>query len=264
VHESFAGGTSDVRDGDMTAQLLAFIARRGREGRPFLGFAFYKSTHYSYDYPEETARFRPFATLNLALAPHQRTPTLYLNDYRNAVSHVDGLVGQIVDRLEQWGLLEETIIVVTSDHGEEFNDNEANYWGHGGNFTQYQTQVPLVLYVPGRPPRQVAQVTTHVDVPTTLVQEALRCGLDPHDYSNGQNLFGPLGDARPLVIGGYVNHALVLGDDVYVVYPFYVQKHKLSNIKAEAGAPRSDLARRSMEEMHRFFRPRGGRSEAAQ
>ena len=160
---------------------------------------------------------------------------------------------RLVDRMDAAGILDSTIVVITGDHGEEFNDNKANYWGHTGNFTEYQTQVPMIIYVPWEKPRRVDTVTAHVDIPPTLLQEGLGCDQDVRDYSNGRNLFGPAGPDRPLVISSYVNHAVVMGDDVFVVYPMYVQKYKLDDINAKAGAPSADLAKEAIEEMHRFY-----------
>jgi uncharacterized protein len=263
VHEAFAGATVDARDGDLTAQLIEFMEARHGEGRPAFGFAFYKSTHYGYHYPPAAARFQPFRVLNYALPGTERDLPLYLNHYRNAVSYVDGLVGQIVRRLEASGLLKDTIIIVTSDHGEEFNDNRAGYWGHCGNFTQYQTRVPFIVHVPWQRPRQVTQRTTHIDVPTTLVQTVLGCEGDPRDYSNGRNLFGLLAEDRPLLIGSYINHALIMGDDVYAVYPMYVRKYKITDINTPAAAPRVDLMEKAMEEMRRFYGAADGGQKVA-
>jgi membrane-anchored protein YejM (alkaline phosphatase superfamily) len=39
-------------------------------------------------------------------------------------------------------------VIVTSDHGEEFNDTGKNYWGHNGNFSPYQVAVPLLVRGP--------------------------------------------------------------------------------------------------------------------
>src|SRR5262245_45823258 len=263
VHEAFAGATADARDQDLTAQLIAFMQGRREEGRPAFGFAFYKSTHYGYHYPPEAARFQPFRVLNYALPGSDQDIPLYLNHYRNAVNYVDGLVGQIVGRLESSGLLKDTMIIATSDHGEEFNDNRAGYWGHCGNFTEYQTRVPFMIYAPGHEPRQVTRRTTHIDVPTTLVQAVLGCEGDPRDYSNGRNLFGSLDEERPLVIGSYINHAFIMGEDVFAVFPMYVQKYKLTDIKTPAAAPRFDLMRKTIEEMHHVTHtPDGGQSVA--
>jgi membrane-anchored protein YejM (alkaline phosphatase superfamily) len=154
-----------------------------------------------------------------------------------------------------------TIIVVTSDHGEEFNDNGAGYWGHASNFTEYQTHVPMVIYVPGHAPRRVTALTTHVDIPTTLIQEVCRPEQDERMYSNGTNLFRALPRERPLVVSSYVNHAFILGDDVYSIFPMYVQQYKLDNVRAHADRPRPDESRAAMEEITRF---RGGRSVVAE
>jgi membrane-anchored protein YejM (alkaline phosphatase superfamily) len=255
VHESFEGRSADAKDRDLTERLYRFAADAHAAGRPFFGFAFYKSTHFSYYYPKESARFTPASKLNIALAGMARDPVAFLNDYRNAVYYLDGLIGDLIGRLEADGILENTIVVITSDHGEEFDDNGENYWGHTSNFTGYQTRVPLIVYVPWREPRRVAATTAHIDIPPTLIQEGLGYRQDTGDYANGRNLFGPAPGARPVVISSYINHAIVVNEDVYSVFPMYIQKYKLWDINASADALPPDLARRAMDEMRRFYRP---------
>jgi membrane-anchored protein YejM (alkaline phosphatase superfamily) len=256
VHETFAGGSPDAKDDDMTNQLIGFVDREHRAGRPFFGFAFYKSSHYSYRYPSSAARFQPTKELNVALDQNAADVTPFMNDCRNSVYYTDSLIGRIIAHLDSAGLMNETIVIVTSDHGEEFNDNHAGWWGHTGNFTRYQVQVPLVLYWPGKRPRQVSAMTTHMDVPTTLLSEVFGCG-SARDYSNGVDLFALPAEPRPFVVGSYVNHAFIMGDDVHVVYPMFVQSYKLGDIKARAGAPPAALARRLLEETHRFYQSGG-------
>ena len=208
VHEAFSGTSPDARDADLTEQLIDFMGEQQRKGKPFFGFAFYKSTHYSYTYPGP-GRFQPARELNIALAGEPADPTPYVNDYRNSVFYTDSLIGHVLNRLDSSGLMKNTIVIITSDHGEEFNDNRAGWWGHAGNFTRYQTQVPLVFHVPGRPPRQVTETTAHVDVPTTLLTEVFGCRSES-DWSNGRDLFAAPGPPRPFVVSGYVNHAFVM------------------------------------------------------
>lgn len=255
VHDHFTGATPDVRDGDLTHQLLQFAGDQEHRHQPFMGFAFFKATHFAYYYPDSDARFQPAKELNVAFVDRRQDPTPYLNDYRNSVRFVDDLVGRIVAGLDSLHALDHTIIVVTGDHGEEFNDDRANYWGHSGNFTQYQTRVPMMLYVPWRAPRRVTTPTAHVDIPTTLLQEVFGVTNDPRDYSNGRNLLEPPGAPRPIVVGGYASHAFVFNDDVFAVYPMYVRKYKLSNIATNAGTPPAALVREAMEETHRFYGP---------
>ena len=253
IHEAFSGTSPDARDADLTDQLIDFMEEQHGKKQPFFGFAFYKSTHYSYSYPGP-GRFQPARELNIALAGDPPDPTPYVNDYRNSVFYTDSLVGHILARLEASGLMKETIVIVTSDHGEEFNDNRAGWWGHAGNFTRYQTQVPLVFYMPGRPPRQVTETTAHVDVPTTLLTQVFGCRSES-DWSNGRDLFTAPGPPRPFVVSGYVNHAFIMGNDVHAVYPMFVQSYTLSNINAHAGTAPPELARQVLEETHRFYQP---------
>jgi hypothetical protein len=257
VHEAFAGGTIDEKDGDLTRQLIDFIDRQHRKKRPFFGFAFYKSTHYNYRYPAAAARFAPTRELNIALDANETDVAGFLNDYRNAVYYTDSLIGRVVRHLESGGLMDETIVIVTSDHGEEFNDNRASWWGHAGNFTRYQVQVPLVFYMPGKPPRRIGATTSHVDVPTTLLQEVFGC-RSLRDFSNGCDLFDLPEEPRAFVVGGYVGHAFVMGDDVHVVYPMFLQSYKFGAIGEKAAPPSAELARRLLEETHRFSQPGEG------
>jgi hypothetical protein len=193
--------------------------------------------------------------LNVVRASASDDPTPMLNDYRNAVHYVDGLIGDLLQRMRAAGMLENTIVVVTGDHGEEFNDNRDNTWMHGGNFAQYQTRVPLIVYEPGKAGRRVSTVTSEVDIAPTILQEALHCGWNTRDYSNGVNLFGPLPARRPIVAASYIHHALILGDKVFVVWPMYVQRYDLTGRKTVTGWPDRQMMSDAMEEITRFYAP---------
>ena len=252
VHETFAGNTFPEQDEDLTRQVRAFMEEQVRNEQRFLAFAFYKSTHYPYEYPEEQGIFNDYKNMRMGLTNGDTDPTPYINDYHNAVHYVDSLVGEIIDHLELLGEMENTVIVVTTDHGEAFNDNGANYWGHSSSFTQYQIRVPLILYAPDRPPRQVEYRTTHIDLAPTLLQEHFGCLSDIHDFSNGRNLFDETAAPRSLVVGSYINHAFIFGDDVYEVWPLYTKKYKLHDVNLKASPPDQDLLKVIMEEINHF------------
>lgn len=67
--------------------------------------------------------------------------------YWNAVAFEDWLIGQVVARLKKAGVWEDTLLVVTADHGESLFDDD--FLGHGHVINRQQTQVPLILSVPG-------------------------------------------------------------------------------------------------------------------
>ena len=253
VHESFAENSKVEQDLDMTRQLIGFLREQQNSASPFFAFAFYKSNHAPYWYREIDTLFRPAGDQNLMRANKETDPTFYLNDYKNSTHYVDELIGQVLRELDSLGYMSNTIIIVTTDHGEEFNDDRSNYWGHGTNFTQYQTLVPLIFFAPGHEPRSVTYATSHIDVVPTLLQQFLYCTNDIRDYSNGRNLFREFGEPRPFVVGGYVNHAFIIEDNVYEIYPMYTKKYKLNDITLKASSPRPDFVKTIMEEICWFY-----------
>lgn len=253
VHEKFAGDAIIQQDSDMTEQMMSFIREQKGKSNPFMGMVFYKSDHFPYNYPGDDSVFLPATDLNFMFTTAKTNPANYLNDYRNATHYVDGLVGKIINCIDSLGDMKNTIIIVTTDHSDELNDNRANYWGHGTNYTQYQVRVPLIIYFPDREPARINYPTSHIDVAPTLLQDYFGCVTDIDDYSNGRNLFDKPEGIRPMVVGGYVNHAFIIGDNVYEIYPLYTKKYKLSDINLKADDPPPGTLKIIKEEVNRFY-----------
>jgi len=185
--------------------LLRWIAERivAEDARPFFAFGLLDSPHQTYSFPTEDPPFQPYVgkvdylALSRSLDP-ERIAGLW-NSYRNAVHHADEVLGRIVAGLEELGVLEETLVLVTSDHGEEFGEN--GFWGHTSNFTREQALVPLLLFGPGIEPGTEPRPTSHVDVVATLLEAV---GVDPSlraSYSNGASLLDPDPVAQRVVAG---------------------------------------------------------------
>lgn len=255
VHEAFDGDSRPEKEADMVNRMIAFLREPAHRERPFLLFGYFKASHHNFYYPDSFRIFTPVKELNAARGLRRAERAGYLNDYYNALYFDDYLIGKLLGELDALGLTQQTMIVVTTDHGEQFDDDGAGYWGHTSNFTRYQTQVPLIFYYPGRAPRIVDVPTSHVDIPTTLIQEVFGVRVDPTNYANGRNLFQPLPAERALVIASDIGHAFLIGDNVYEVSPVHLRSYRLENIEAGAERPRPDLMRNAVEEMGRFQRP---------
>ena len=169
---------------------LTWLAGRDR-ARPFLLFHFFESPHAQYYFPEESVIRRPYLLdFNYATADIARDIGLIKNRYINACHHLDSQVGRVLDALEAQGLVDSTIVIVTGDHGEEFM--EKGYWGHNSHFSEEQIRVPFVLWIPGTGASVVERLTSHVDVPATLLPH-LGVKNPPEDYSLGTSLLAPSG-----------------------------------------------------------------------
>ncbi len=68
--------------------------------------------------------------------------------YAGAVSHVDQVVGELLDGLKERGLYDDALILVTSDHGEAI-DEHWEYWDHGESTYETTIHVPLIVRLPG-------------------------------------------------------------------------------------------------------------------
>ena len=71
----------------------------------------------------------------------------YLSQYDGEILYTDHQIQKLLDRLDDRGMLENTLIVVTADHGESFLEHGT--WDHGTGLYQEELHVPLYLIVPG-------------------------------------------------------------------------------------------------------------------
>jgi arylsulfatase len=90
-----------------------------------------------------------------------------LHLYDAALRHVDAQLGELLDDLRRLGLLERTLVLVTSDHGEEWF--ERGRLQHGKTLYDELLCIPWILRVPGRAPRAIATPAMQVDVMPTLL-----------------------------------------------------------------------------------------------
>ncbi len=182
------GASKDARDRQITNDFLEFLNQRDPD-KPFFGLLFFDSPHgYAYpaDFPE---RFTPsLDKVSYLKLGEGSDPEPFRNRYRNSIAYVDTLIDEVVAGLADKGLLESTAIVISADHGQEFNETGLNYWGHNGDFSRWQTQVPLMVRLPGRTPAVFSHRSSHLDVAPTLLREIGGCQNPVADYSTGKYL----------------------------------------------------------------------------
>ena len=169
-------------------RLLADLDARDPD-RPFLQFLFFESAHARYYFPDESVVREPYLeSVNYATMDVERDAELLHNRYLNSCHHLDLQLGRVFTGLEERGLLDSTIVVVTGDHGEEFM--EKGNWGHHATFSEESTRVPLLMFVPGQAPQRVTRLTSHLDiVPTVMTLLGVINPLD--DYCLGYDLLSP-------------------------------------------------------------------------
>ena len=253
-----------MNDRDNVGALIDFMGRREQQ-RPFFAFMFFESPHARYEFPPESVIRTPYLDrLNYATMDLHRDIGLIKNRYLNAVHHLDSQLARVFEYLEANGLLDSTIVIVTGDHGEEFM--EKGRWGHASAFTEEQTRVPLLLYVPGEAPREIDRMTSHLDLPATVLG-LLGVSNAPSDYSFGFDLLhGP--ERHSTVVSGWDELAYVDADHKMVLPlgHFDLRRKRRVTARDDSALPPADdelaTGDRSrvlglMRDLSRFGGPRG-------
>jgi arylsulfatase A-like enzyme len=109
--------------------------------------------------------------------------------YLRSLWRVDRLIGDLYRELEQLGLADDTLVVITGDHGEAFGEH--SYIKHGWSIYEEEVRVPLVLICPRLAPlgKRSKVLGSHVDMWPTITDI---CGLPADPRWQGKSLFAPV------------------------------------------------------------------------
>jgi arylsulfatase A-like enzyme len=118
--------------------------------------------------------------------------------YDDCIAFLDDRLGRLLDELHGQGLLDNTLVIVTADHGESFGDHGA--FLHGTSLNLEEVAVPLVIVSPDAPAnRVVAEPVSLRDLPATVLDQL---GLATGSRFPGRSLAAywklSSGEARPV------------------------------------------------------------------
>jgi hypothetical protein len=142
---SFAAQGSVNIDGRIL--LREFDRRLGRPeawARPHFLYFNLQSAHFPYYEPmmDRVLPGEPIPRGEINAANRDRVARTYWN----AVAYNDRLIAALIERLRRLGILDNTILVVTADHGESLFDD--GFLGHGHMLNEQQTRIPFILSAP--------------------------------------------------------------------------------------------------------------------
>jgi arylsulfatase A-like enzyme len=149
-----------------------------QDGRPFFVFLNYFDAHHPYIAPEpfRSAFVRPTSeTYEVQAATRDVHPTrpgeiAWMHDhYDGLIASMDDATRQLVEGLASRGLLDNTIVIVTSDHGEQFGEHGRTH--HMNSLYREALQVPLLVRYPATVPRGrvVGDPVSLRDLPRTVL-----------------------------------------------------------------------------------------------
>jgi arylsulfatase A-like enzyme len=162
---------------------LGWVSQRRETGRPFFAFLNFFDAHQVYllppgarqrfvSYPATDYDIRVVYELWPFLDKMRLPPTcidLARDSYDDCLGYLDDQLGLLFDALQRHGVLDRTLVVVTSDHGEGLGEH--NLFDHGESLYRTEIRVPLVI----RPPSGlntssvVSETVSLRDLPATIV-----------------------------------------------------------------------------------------------
>ena len=184
---------------DCVDDAIEYMSHRSDRG-PWFGFLHTYDVHCPYDPPEPWfSRYQSPDAMPVEVAgrcgnPHFNEIQLgsgevrYLSDrYDGSIRRVDEALGKLFDHLDATGAWDDTIVIVTSDHGEEFGEH--GQVGHERTLHREALFVPLLIAVPGHEPMLVRSPVGLADiVPTVLGVIGVEPGLLPEGSLDGTDL----------------------------------------------------------------------------
>jgi len=231
--------------------------------KPIFSFVFLDAPH-GYSFSPEFNKFHSNSSgINyLKVTKNSQEIKDAYNRYKNAVYYDDYLFGKMIKTLKEKKLYDNSMIIFTSDHGQEFY--EYGFFGHNCSFDEAQLHTPFIVKLPKQlqdiyKQKKYTNLTSHIDlVPTILTLLGVK--NNPSDYSNGYNLFDKNHKRDFVFSANWSNNAIVTDKFTYVFsnMPNKIFKNQIRDTKSykilENQKPNSKLILKVINQNKRFFK----------
>ena len=238
----------------ITDDAIRFIRKHKR--KKFFMLLHYFDPHYTYINHDSTYEYvgeftsRNIAYLRNLIRESHYTPKdlAYLKDsYTSEILFTDSYLGQVIDELKSTKLYDNTLIVLTSDHGEEFV--EKGWWGHSTTVYNEQIKVPMLLKLPDSksdlPLASQNSYVSNIDIVPTVLRIL---GISPIFDFQGRDIFSEEEGSKVVYsevvqreYGEFKNGVCVIQDGWKLVYNLVTKTYELYDLVEDRGEIRNVL-----------------------
>ena len=212
-------GTPWKKDEQNTACFLESLEAHAKE-KPFFSFIFLDAPH-GYSYPPSHNKYNASSSdINyMGISKGSEELKTIVKRYKNAINYNDMLFEKMITKLKEQNLYDNSLIILTSDHGQEFF--EQGNFGHNTSFSKGQIHIPFMVKLPkhlenkGFEKAIKHSLTSHQDVVPTLLT-LLGVTNNAEEYSNGKNLFSDTFERDYIFSSNWNNNAIVNQKFTYV------------------------------------------------
>lgn len=189
--------------------------------KPLFSFVFMDAPH-GYGFPKYANKFKASETnINyLTISKDSKDVTSIYSRYKNAIYFNDMKFEEMIQAIKDKGLYENSLIIYTSDHGEEFYEH--GFFGHNTSFSKAQTNSPLIIKLPKNlkdsvelPKNIETLLTSHNDLVPSILK-LIGVKNPTSDFSNGYNLFDKNFHRDYVFNANWNNNAVITDKYTYV------------------------------------------------
>jgi len=174
-NEEHLSGHESVSSPGVTEQSVSFVKKP--HTKPFFLFSYYFDPHYNYIlhkkynyYPSYKGKLRS----NHSISALWRYRDQFSKDdikylvslYDSEIAFTDEHIGKLINELKKQGMYDNSVIIITADHGEEFM--ERGWIGHSITLHQELIRVPLIMKFPGLEARKINTPVSLIDIMPTI------------------------------------------------------------------------------------------------
>lgn len=134
------------------------------------------------------------------------------NLYDSKIKELDTYLQEVFDQIMNTELKKNTIVIITSDHGEEFGEH--GQFLHGGTLYDDAIKVPLIMYIPGQKEKMLNQLAQSVDIMPTLLNII---GIKQDSYMAGIDLFDYNFDKK-VIAENFLNNMAIIRNDLWKLF----------------------------------------------
>jgi glucan phosphoethanolaminetransferase (alkaline phosphatase superfamily) len=174
-NDGFTSNKSYVNDDDLVIESL-----KKAEVKDTLSNFYYlhlMSTHVLGIRKSKNIVFKPASAIS-------KNPKIIQNNYKNGIIQTDNYIREIFDVLDKKKLLKNSLVIITSDHGESLG--EKGRFGHGNGVFVTETLIPLIIFDSSNNLNYFSDYATQEDISATIVD---RLGLPKPVNWEGESLF---------------------------------------------------------------------------
>lgn len=178
-------------DNIMVKPAVDWMKSSKSKGQPFFVGMLTVVSHHPYARPHET--------------PDISTPEKAYRAYESSVQSTDRFVGELIATMRKEGLMENTLVIITGDHGEGFGEHGPRM--HNGTAYEEGIRVPLILYGPKiiKGSRRISGLRQHIDLMPTIVELT---GIQLNQHLPGLSLFESEGHDQVVMQCWYENYCV--------------------------------------------------------